>query len=291
MKKVILFLTLLFLLAGGVLAADFPQPQGYVNDFAGLFSPTFVEQLEADLSNFEEQTRAEVAVVTIEALNDYSVEEYAVRLFEEWQIGKKEKDNGLLLLIAKNERKIRIEVGYGLEPVVTDARAGRIIREKITPNFKQEEYEQGVSQAVEAIKEYIEQGEPPQGTEAAREKLSNFFFVLVLSSFILMYLAAFWGRTKEFTTGGIQGACLGGFLGWVLGSLVTVLALAVFLGLLGLILDFIFSRNYKRLKSEGKPTGFWGSRGGFFSGSKGSSGGFGGFGGGSSGGGGASGGW
>lgn len=264
----------------GVLAAGFPRPAGYVNDFAGLFSPDFREELEKELSDFEKETTAEIAVVTIESLDDYSVEEYAVRLFEEWKIGKKEKDNGILLLIAKQERKIRIEIGYGLEPVITDGRAGRIIREEMRPSFKKENYEEGVKLAVAQIEDYIRTGEPPKGSEAAQETFSNFLIALFLSGFFLVYLTAFLGRTKEFITGGIIGGLLGGFLGWLMGGLLAILGLIVAFGALGLIFDYIFSRNYRKLKVAGKPTGFWASRGGFS-----------GFGGGSSGGGGASGGW
>ncbi len=292
MKRwLVLALLLIFALPFRVLAADFPSPVGHVNDFGGMFSAEFRENLEKGLSDFEEETTAEIAVVTIESLGDYSVEEYAVRLFEQWQIGKKEKDNGILLLLAKEERKIKIEVGYGLEPVVTDGRAGRIIREKIRPNFKKENYEEGVKLAVEQIKEYIKSGEPPQGTEAVQETASNFFIFIFIGGLILVYLTSFLGRTKEFVTGGIVGGLLGGFFG-LLASGVSILWLAIVFGAIGFILDYIFSKNYKKLKAAGKPTSFWSSRGGFSSkGTSSSSGGFGGFGGGSSGGGGASGGW
>ena len=121
---------------------EFPRPIGFVNDFAEIFSNGFKSKLEKDLSDFEKETSTEIAVVTIRSLKADSIDNYAVRLFEQWKIGKKDKDNGLLLLIAKNERKIKIEVGYGLEPVVTDGRAGRIIRAEMRPAFKKGNYEQ-----------------------------------------------------------------------------------------------------------------------------------------------------
>lgn len=292
MKRwLVLALLLIFVFPFWVLAADFPTQVGYVTDFAGMFSASFRESLEEELSHFEKETTVEIAVATIENLGDYSIEEYAVRLFEDWKIGKKEKDNGILLLLAKEERKIKIEVGYGLEPVVTDGRAGRIIREKIRPNFKKENYEEGIKLAVAQIEDYIKTGEPPKGAEAAQERLSKFFIFVFIGGLILVYLTAFLGRTKEFVTGGIIGGLLGGFLGLLSGG-VSILWLAIVFGAIGFILDYIFSKNYKKLKAAGKPTSFWSSRGGFSSkGSSSSSGGFGGFGGGSSGGGGASGGW
>jgi len=291
MKRwLVLALLLIFVFPLWVLAADFPTQVGYVTDFAGMFSAGFRESLEEELSHFEKETTVEIAVATIESLGDYSIEEYAVRLFEDWKIGKKEKDNGILLLVAKKERKVRIEVGYGLEAIITDGRSGRIIREKIRPNFKKENYEEGVKLAVEQIKEYIKSGEPPQGTEAVQETASNFFIFIFIGGLILVYLTSFLGRTKEFVAGGIVGGLLGGFLGLLAGG-VSILWLAIVFGAIGFILDYIFSKNYRKLKAAGKSTGFWASRGGFSSKRTSSSGGFGGFGGGSSGGGGASGGW
>ncbi|MBL7150505.1 TPM domain-containing protein [Candidatus Microgenomates bacterium] len=292
-KRLFIVLVILFSLVWPfkVLAADFPEPVGYVNDFGKMFSSEFGENLEKRLSDFEKETTVEIAIVTIESLADYTVEEYAVRLFEQWKIGKKEKDNSLLLLSAKEERKVRIEVGYGLEPVITDGRAGRIIREKIVPSFKKENYEQGIELAVVQIEEYIKTGEPPEGGEAVQETVSSFFVFFIIGGMLLIWVTAFLGRTKEFVTGGVIGGLLGGFFGLVMGGLASIFKMTLVLGIIGLVLDYFFSKNYKKLKEAGKSTGFWASRGGFSSKSSSSSSSFGGFGGGSSGGGGASGGW
>ena len=271
---------LLFCWSAGVLAAEFPQPAGYVNDFGAMFSAEFREDLEKDLSDFEKETTAEISVVTIESLGDETIESYAVRLFEQWGIGKKKEDNGVLLLISRDDRKMRIEVGYGLEPVITDGRAGRIIREKMRPSFKEANYEEGVRLAVAQLKEYVISGEPPQAGELVGEKVADFFGLAVFGMILLVWFSSFLGRSKEFITGGIIGGLFGGFLGLTIGGLLMILSMAVLLGGVGLLLDFLLSRNYKKLKAAGRSTGFWQSRGGFR-----------GFGGGSSGGGGASGGW
>lgn len=289
-KILIVFLLGFFLVANLVLARTFPEPQGFVNDYAGLFSTSFTQNLEADLQAFEKQTTAEVAVVTIESLEGDAIEEVAVSLFEQWAIGKKDKDNGLLILIAKNERKIRIEVGYGLEPMITDGRAGRIIRQKMTPAFKKEDYEAGVQAAVDEVKSYILAGEA--AINPAKDKVISFFPVVILVLVLLVWIGAFLGRSKRIWPGGIIGAILGYTLGTILNSFLAFLLGVILFGLLGLFFDWLFSRNYKKLKKTGRSTGFWSSRGGFSSGSRGSSGrSGGGFGGGSSGGGGASGGW
>lgn len=288
-KFLALFLLGLILAISPVFAQGFPQHVGYVNDFAGMLSSEFRQSLEEDLVQFEIETTAEIAVVTIDSLEGGSIEDYAVRLFEDWKIGKKGQDNGVLVLVAKEDRKMRIEVGYGLEPVITDGRAGRIIREQMRDAFRQDDYDGGIKQAVEQIKDYIRSGEPPSNIEETRNDLVALIPFFVIAFFIFVYFSSFLARTKNFLAGGVLGGVLGGILGFLIGSLVALVLSAISLGLLGLLLDYILSKNYKKLKESKKPTSFWKSWGGFSSG--GGRGGFGGFGGGSSGGGGASGGW
>ncbi|MFQ5762753.1 MAG: TPM domain-containing protein, partial [Candidatus Bathyarchaeia archaeon] len=95
-----------------------PQPEGYVSDFAGVLTESTRNELENQISQIERQTSAEIAVVTVPSLEGRNVDEYAVSLFDKWRIGKKEKENGVRLLVAPGERKVRIEVGYGLEPIL-----------------------------------------------------------------------------------------------------------------------------------------------------------------------------
>ncbi len=134
---------------------DYPDYIGYVNDFAGILDDASASDLEALIAGIERNTGAEIAVVTIDTLEGITIEEYAVVLFELWGIGKAEEDNGLLILVALMERQVRIEVGYGLEGVITDLEAGRIIDEIIVPNFKEEDYSRGVYDAVVTISNQI----------------------------------------------------------------------------------------------------------------------------------------
>ncbi|MDZ4229325.1 MAG: TPM domain-containing protein, partial [Patescibacteria group bacterium] len=138
-----MFFAGLLMLGRVALAAAFPQPVGYVNDFAEIISPAVEARLEAELESFTASTSNELAVVTLKSLEGDTVDNTAVALFEQWGIGQKGKDNGVLLLIAPNERELRIEVGYGLEPILTDSRTGTIRRDVITPKFKQDDYEGG----------------------------------------------------------------------------------------------------------------------------------------------------
>ena len=129
----------------------FPKPQGYVTDLAGLLTPQSIDHLTGLIRFVKQQTTAEIAVVTVKSMGSYTIEDYAVRLFETWGIGTKAKDNGVLLIVALRERKIRIEVGYGLEGAITDGTGGRIIREIITPSFKNGQFDQGIVAGTEAI--------------------------------------------------------------------------------------------------------------------------------------------
>lgn len=294
--NLILFISIFFSTVVTVFALSFPKPTGLVNDFAGLYSSSFRSQLEGNLGNFEKENSAEIAVVTINSLEREDIDDYAVRLFEDWKIGKKGKDNGILILIAKNDRKMRIEVGYGLEPYITDGRAGEIIRNQMAPEFKKNDYEKGTLQAVESIKKYISDQDvgPPQ----AENKKSNIdssviLFAIGFIYFIISYLASYFGRTKEIWPGGLIGGILGAIGGLFVASIIGVVIGGILFGSFGLLFDYILTKNYQKRKSRGLPTGFWHTWGGFggSSSSSGSSGGFGGFGGGSSGGGGSRGSW
>jgi uncharacterized protein len=137
-------------------AVEYPSPTGYVNDFANILSPGDIARLNNEITAIEKNTTVEIAIVTVDSLQGVSVEEYAVKLFEKWGIGKKEKDNGLLILISKNDREYRIETGYGLEGTINAARAGRIGRDILEPNFKNGEYGKGLYEAVLEIKGLVE---------------------------------------------------------------------------------------------------------------------------------------
>ena len=135
----------------------YPQETGYVNDFAGILSSGTKASLNSWISELEKKTTAEVAVVTVKTIAPETVETYANKLFEKWGIGKKGKDNGVLLLVALKERKTRIEVGYGLEGAIPDAKAFAIYKKIMVPNFRSGDFDQGILKATEAIAALIAQ--------------------------------------------------------------------------------------------------------------------------------------
>ena len=133
------------------LTAAFPSPSGYVNDFALVLTEDDRAYLERYLRAVERDTTAEVVVATVTSLDGLSIEEYASRLFADWGIGKSASDNGVLLLVAAGERRVRIEVGYGLEGSLPDGLAGEIIRTAIVPEFQQGNLRRGIGRGVDRI--------------------------------------------------------------------------------------------------------------------------------------------
>jgi uncharacterized protein len=153
MKKPIVISALFAALCSLPLAAvpHYPSPQGYVTDAANVIDVASKQSLEQQLSDFERQTSIEIAVATVPSLEGETVEDYAVGLFKQWGVGKKGKDNGVLLLVAPNDRKVRIEVGYGLEEKLPDGLSGQIIREDILPPFRQNNIPVGIDAGVVSI--------------------------------------------------------------------------------------------------------------------------------------------
>lgn len=255
------------------------NPTGFVNDFAGILSPTTVSELNQKLSAFSESTGNEISVVTITKLEDETIETYAEKLFQEWGIGKEKEDNGLLLLVSLEDREMRIDVGYGLEPVITDIDSGRIIREIITPAFQAGDFDKGITEGVNAITGLIGGESLPEESSPNWGGWSQFFPFII---FIISFLVAILARSKSWWAGGI----VGGILGAIFFSTIIATGIAV---LIGLLFDFVVSRAYQKSKKDGGTPPWWIGGGGFGGGSSG--GGFSGFGGGMSGGGGASGKW
>ena len=142
-----------------------PYLSGRVVDQAGILSTPARERLAAMLQAHERATGNQIVVLTVPTLGGESVEDYAVRVFEEWKLGSRDKDNGVLILVAPQDRRVRIEVGYGLEGTLTDATASRIIRDLMTPRFREGNYDVGIEAGVTAVIQILE-GRRSAGTDA-----------------------------------------------------------------------------------------------------------------------------
>jgi uncharacterized protein len=245
----------------GILHSEEPtklRPKGFVNDYAGFLDQKTSSNINAVMNIISKKTGAQVVFVSVKTLEDYSIEEYSVKLFKHWKIGQKGKDNGVLLLVSKQERKARIEVGYGLEGALPDAYCGDLIREMIR-HFQGLGYNEGITYGMFSI-----------GDRTAKEY--NLDLKQILQSTSLDYDNI---RNPNHKMKGKSS---------LLGTLFYLLLLIMFIsGRMG-FLPFLL------LSSMSGGGGYWRGGGGFGGGSGGSFGGFGG-GGGFSGGGGASGSW
>jgi uncharacterized protein len=155
--KRFLFLTFNFAFLISLSAAQsFPKPTGRVTDLAGVIDAATKADIDRQLDQLEQKTSSEIAVATVGSLNGMSVEEYANRLFKEWGVGQAKEDNGVLVLVAPNEREMRIEVGYGLEGVLPDGLAGQVIRDDFTPRFKEGDYSGGIRNGVTHLVAIVE---------------------------------------------------------------------------------------------------------------------------------------
>ncbi len=212
-----LLVALFYLTAPAALALDIPPALGYVNDRANLLQPASRQQLEHFLEEFERSDSTQIAVLTIPSLQGEPIDDYALRVAETWGIGKKGRDNGALLLIAHQDRRVRIEVGYGLEGRLTDLLAGRIIDNEIVPRFKEGDYNEGILAGVQAIVNAV-RGEY-KGTASTKRKQRNpLGFILLLLFFgpgLLRIFSHRGSRHRNYRRGGfyVGGSGGGGFSG------------------------------------------------------------------------------
>jgi uncharacterized protein len=271
------------------LALEVPRYHGYVNDYADMISPPTEAKLEQALQSFERTDSTQIAILTIPSLEGDALEDFSIRTVDQWQIGQKGKDNGVLLLVVKDDRKIRIEVGRGLEGVLTDLLSGRIIDDVITPYFKagrmDDGFVAGVASLVQATRGEFK-AEPRTGRDGRRQGPPPIITYLFIGALVIGFI----GQISR-PLGIVGGAVLLPLLVFM-GlsspfSLITLLFLVPLGGAGGFLLPLFFANAITSRRGGFYMGGGFGSgRGGGFGG-----GGFGGFGGGGFGGGGASGGW
>lgn len=287
MKQLILLIVCL-LLPVSLLASDLPQLRGRVNDYAGMLSATTSQQMEQTLAAFEQAESTQIVVLTIPSLAGEEIEQFAIRLADTWQIGHQGKDNGAILIVAKAERKVRIEVGMGLQGVIPDITAARIIRDVMRPALAQGDYDRGISAGVQALMAAAKGEFSADQSSPSRQRHTggNVFVTTLIFTLVAAIMLGSFARILGGFAGGV-GLPLAAALtlpGLGMGLLV-LLAIVGFVG--GIIVSSITASGFGRGHGGGT---FWGggSGGGFSSG-----GGFGGFSGGGGGfdGGGASGDW
>lgn len=280
--------------------APVPEFTSWVTDTTNTISAPDKAQLTKKLAALDSEKGAQIAVLMIPTTQNESIESYATRAFAQWQLGRKDVDDGILLIVAKDDRRLRIEVGYGLEGAVPDVLAGRIIREQITPHFRTGQFSAGVVAGVDSLIALV-QGEPlpppAVGATSGSQADSPPWFMLLALAFMAIIMPL-----------GIPTLFIGVFAAIAFGSVLVGIAVGVGAAILGLLVRRLGFGNTRqtvaasrrgggrlgrasRYGAGGFAAGSGFGRGGGGFGGGGMGGGFGGGGGGSSGGGGASGSW
>lgn len=273
-------LLLLTAALGGVAVAQqaIPPFTAFVTDLTDTLAHEQRTTLEQELRAFERRTGSQIAVLIVASTQPEAIEQYALRVAESWRLGRNDVDDGVLFLIAKADRAMRIEVGYGLEGAIPDAMAKRIISEVVTPYFAQGDFSGGVGAGIDRLIRLID-GEPlppPRERDPERSGLDGLLPVLVVGTIAL-------GAVLRGIFGRLAGACITGGLG---GLFVWIVVGSLFTGVFVAVIAFMFTLIMASPMGRGGYAGRIGGLGG-----GGFGGGFGGGGGGSFGGGGASGRW
>lgn len=200
------------LLATPLLALDVPPPpKQWYTDQAGLLDAAQAEALNRKLADFEQQSGAQFIIYVLPALEGQSIEDFSLRSVERWKVGQKKFDNGLVMFVFVKDRKIRIEVGYGLEGSVTDAYSSRVIREYIAPHFQQNDFAGGLNAAADALIAKIRGGEAPvppaqpagSGEQRGGNGLGSIMPIIILFVFLFFILPMLTRRNR----GGGCGGC------------------------------------------------------------------------------------
>jgi len=219
--------------AGVALALEPPKLTRRVTDLAGVLRPDDVNRMEETLRAYEQQTGHQFAVLVLPSLEGDVIEPFAIRVAEQWKLGDTKRDDGLLMVVAVKDRKMRIEVGYGLEGVIPDVVASRVIRERMTPRFREGDYAGGISSALDALMKAA-QGEslgPPQQRDDGNGKSTPFAPLAIL----MVLFGIFQGlpRPIRMVAGGVIGAGAGLMMGSVLWALPGLVVGALVGGILG----------------------------------------------------------
>ena len=193
--RILIGTLLLALMPLPLTALDAPQLAGRINDQARMLSPQTKLELEQKLAAFEVDTSNQIAVLTIPSLQGDDIDQFSIRVAEAWKLGQKGKDNGVLLVLAQAEHKVRIEVGVGLQGVLPDITAGRIIRETMRPHLKSGNFDQGITVAVDSIiaatkGEFKGAGQTTQNN-AAKKTSSSFVTLFLLTAVAAVILGLF----------------------------------------------------------------------------------------------------
>jgi uncharacterized protein len=264
-----------------------PPLSSRVTDLTGTLSASERQALEAKLADWEARTTDQLAVLIVPTTKPETIEQYAIRVAEAWKIGQKGKDNGAILVVAKDDKQMRLEVGYGFEGVLTDVTSRRIIAETIAPLFSKGQFAAGINAGIDRIISVVSEGKPLPKAEPRRRAPSHGFDIGTLALILLVAVPAIGAILRSIlgnVGGSVVGAGIVGGAAWLFAGSLLIAAIAAIVALVVISFSGFGGRGGPGLWIPGGGGGL--SGGGGFGGGGGFSGGGGGFGGG-----GASGGW
>lgn len=235
MRKLVLAVVLVALSSLWLPALEVPDAKGYVSDYAGLLSSVEAQTLDQKLRAYDQKTTNQIVVLIIQSLKSEPIESFGIKVMDKWKPGQKGKDNGIILIIAKEDRKTRIEVGYGLEPSLTDLECALILENIVKSNFRAGKYYEGINEAVDAIFKTLSgsfnatvrvaAGNNTKGNPSKNEENSVALVIvilMVLVPFIIIWKthpsvsgkhSEWWSASGRYTGGSRGGGFGGGFGG------------------------------------------------------------------------------
>ncbi|HOV90867.1 MAG TPA: TPM domain-containing protein [Syntrophorhabdaceae bacterium] len=259
LKYVLLFGFFFFLSVVYAYGLHVPALKGYVNDYGGMISPSVKAKLEGELKAFEESDSTQVVILTIPSLEGEALEEYSIKVAENWKIGHRAKDNGVILLVAKKDRKLRIEVGRGLEGRLTDLIAGRIIEMVIKPRFKRGDFDGGFIAGVHAIMDAVKgefKSDDKDKTVINKKSIWTFIFFVGV-------LLVFFGRFSKILSAILGAIALPLIAFFIFAPPIMLLVILIFIGFFfGLFLPLLFHGWHGGRGGRTSYWGSWGSSGG-----------------------------
>jgi len=230
-----------------------------VVDMTATLSTEQIGALNTLINQTRQEKSYQIGVLLVASMENQAIDEYSLDVARTWKIGDK-TNNGVLLLVAKNDRLMRIEVGSGLEGDLTDAEAGRIIRNVIAPEFRAGNYYAGIQKAITSIKSQVEKTADPNASSAASGSSSITDMIAPIAFFGIMLISWFGSllaRSRSWWAGGIIGAGIGLVVAMILGWALISVAIIVVLAVLGLLFDYFVSSNYYYRTARGDTPSWW----------------------------------
>ncbi|MFA5397982.1 MAG: TPM domain-containing protein, partial [Methanogenium sp.] len=206
-STILIISSILFLSPALVYSLDVPEYHNWVNDYANVIDDDVESVLNNTIAEFEEKTSSEITVVTINSLDGENLEDFSMKIADNWKVGKEDKDNGIMLLFAIAEKRVRLEVGYGLEGVINDAKAGRILDDCVVEFRDEGDYTNAAKNGVECI---IQEIGTEEWTEEQSGSGSAILLFIIIGFFGLFFICAIFSSSSG---GSIGSGFIGGGIG------------------------------------------------------------------------------